>query len=101
MLENFNNLSFYFMTTAFGTKDNLNFVIIHGMSRIAFCYKDRLSTIFRNKKIFSVAFTLECSGHNLTFIIQLIMSFFCFYQKIIFCHFLNDIGTKHFQWMSS
>lgn len=52
MLENFNNLSFYFMTTAFGTKDNLNFVIIHGMRRIAFCYKDRLSTIFRNKKIF-------------------------------------------------
>ena len=88
------------MTFPFGAKADFHFVIIHGMCRIAFCHKDGFSSFVRNEKVLSVTFPLEGSCENLTFIVKLVASFFCFNEEIILCHFFDDFCAKHLQWMS-
>ena len=101
MFQYFNDLTFHFMAPTFGTQCNFHLVIIHGMCRVAFGNEDRFTAIIGDKRVLSVAFAQESACHDLPLIIQFIMSFLCLYQKIIFYHFLNDVGAKHFQWMCS
>ena len=84
MFQNFDNLSFQFMSFTLGAKRNFYLVIVHGMRRVSFGNEDGFSSIFGDETVLAVAFSLESTNQYLSLIVQFIMSFFCFYKETVF-----------------
>ena len=99
-LQNFDHLPFGFVFLAFGIKHDAHFVVVHGMSRVAFGNENRIATVVGDERVFPVAFPLEGTGHFRTMKIEAEFSFFHFRDIIIVQHFMKDVYTKHFLWMS-
>ena len=99
--QNLYHFTFRVPVLTFGKEGYFYFVIIHGMCRITFGYENGFSTIIGDEGVLAVAFTLKDASHNQAVVVQLVVSFFYFLQKIILNHFSNDVGTKHFKRMCS
>ena len=99
VFQNLDYLRFQLMLFTFGTQGNFHLVIVHCMGRVAFRNENGFSSLFRDKRVLSIAFTYEGSGQNLSFVIDFIAPFFDFNQEVVFQHFFHYIDAEHFSWM--
>ena len=76
--DDFNYFSFGVAVLAFCKQGNFDFVVVHGVCRVSFGYKDGLSSVLRDERVLTIAFTLKNTRHNQSVVVQLILPFFNF-----------------------